>query len=523
MTNVAHLKCPYPSCGSSDAFSWEDQKQAGFCHSCGRGYPSREPTFEWAAERYPVTEKKKIEEKEIASVTYEGIRGIQPDVAKLYNIQLHLDADGNPVRYAFKHKNNVKYRSYDEKKFWTKNRGVKMNDLFGPDFNAGSSNRLYLTEGEFDAASLYQILGKTYPVMSLPGSSWGDDFIKKNHDYLSSFKEIVYAGELDKAGRQSADRMYKAYPEKFWFVPMTKWKDANEFLTEGDGEELMWAARKPQRYSPENFFCSDQEFLNIIREENPYEATPTGHTGIDYMTRGLVRGGVTFIKAPPGTGKTEIVRFFERAMLQTEDVKIGLIHMEEMKSTTLRAMATYELGCNVRTKEDQRENNISDEELEKAVLAAAKGERTIIFEMRAADDPLQILEYCSLAARIYGADYIFIDHVQRLTYLGGVDGATNILTQIAAHLAQLGKELNVGFVVISHVNEDGHTKYAKSLEEEAIVCIRIHRDKEAEDDHERNITSFEIEKNRPFSRLGPAGKVFFDSQTTILEEVSFDV
>jgi twinkle protein len=524
MTETPHQACPYTDCGSSDAFSWNTEGY-GKCHSCNKSYPSKKKleVFDWVLETYKLEKKTKIEEVEIASTTYDGIRSLDPEVAKLYGIQLQLDADGNPVRYAFKHKSNVKYRGYDEKKFWVKNRGVKMNEFFGPDVNSGSSTRLYVTEGEFDAASLFQILGKTFPVLSFPSASWGDEFIKKNHEFLSPFKEIVYAGELDKAGRQSADRLYKAYPEKLWYVPMTKWKDANEFLQNGDGQELMWAARKPQRYSPENFFCSDDEFLKIIREENPYEATPTGHSGIDYQTRGLVRGGVMFIKAPPGTGKTEIVRFFERAMLQTEDTKIALIHMEEMKSTTLRSMATYELGKNVRTKEDQLENGVSDAELEEAVLKAAKGERTIIFEMRAADDPLQIIDYVSLAARIYGADYIFIDHVQRLTYLGGVDGATNILTQIASNLAQLGKELNIGIIVISHVNEDGHTKYAKSLEEEAIICLKIERDKEAEDETLKNTTQFIVEKNRPFSRLGPAGSVYFNPETTILEEVSFDV
>jgi twinkle protein len=522
VTNKPHQACPYPSCGSSDAFSWNTDG-FGKCHSCSRGYPSKEPTYDWAAERYPVEEKPtKRQEVEVASVTYEDIRGLDPDVAKLYNIQLHLDADGNPVRYAFKHKANVKYRGYDEKKFWTKNRGIKMNDLFGPDFNAGSSNRLYLTEGEFDAASLYQILGKTYPVLSLPGASWGDEFLKKNHEYLSSFKEIVYAGELDKAGRASADRMYKAYPEKFYYVPMTKWKDANEFLMEGDGQELMWAARKPQRYSPDNFFCSDQEFLNILREENPYEYVPTGHSGIDYACRGLVRGGLTFIKAPPGTGKTELVRYFERAVLEG-GLKLGLVHMEEMKSTTLRAMATYELGVNVRTKEDAKENGVSEEQVEQAAIKAAKGDHTIIFEMRPTDEPMEILNYVSLAARIYGADFVFIDHIQRLVYKGGVENATSNLTRIASNMAELGKELNIGIIAISHMNEDGHTKYAKSLEEEAIICIDISRDKTSEDERVRNTTHFEITKNRPFSRLGSAGSVYYDPTSTLLEEVSFDV
>ena len=646
-------------------------------------------------------------------------------------------------------------------------------------------------------------------------------------------------GEQDKAGKEATERLYRAFPEKFWGVPLTKWKDANEFILNGDTDDLKWAALKPQRYSPDNFFCSDSEFLAILREENPYEATPTGHSGIDYMIRGMVRGGVTFIKAPPGTGKslhphtpvlkysgevvraidvqvgdqlmgpdstprnvtdvnlgkgqmyrvtpnkgeswecnedhilslrhcstgeiknvmlldylewsdwhksryklwrspidvvgsveqpfayavgvylgdgrtqgpelclgeakkpvldfllehtfvtpsrlkfdrgayyigfstksklwgevkdhlncrripekykvaewfsrqellagildadghsssggveiiqkseamaddicfvarslglaaykrektgtiketgfsgtyfrvfisgdfseipfqrlkvparrqvkkvtnvgfkvepigegtyrgialdgdhlfllgdftvthnTEVVRYFERAMLAVDDIKVGMVHMEEQKSTTLRAMATYELGVNVRTDQDQQENEISDDDVEKAALAAAKGDRTIIFEMRASDDPIKIVEYVRLAAGVYGADFVFVDHVQRLVYKAGVDGATNTLTMVASQLAELGKELNIGIIMISHVNEDGHTKYAKSLEEEAIICLKIERDKKSEDEEIKNTTTFIVEKNRPFSRLGDAGAIYYDPVTTILTE-----
>lgn len=853
---LTHKPCPYQDCSSSDAFSFNTDEGVGFCHSCSRGYPSKGVAlYEWAKEEYPTKSRKPVE---IKGITYEGIRGLDPDVAKLYGIQAQVDEAGDIVQYAFKYPNNVKYRDNappgKDKKIWMKERGVTILDLFGPDFNAGSSKRIYITEGEFDAASLFQALGKTYPVKSLPSSSlnskFGDKFLKKNHEYLNSFQEIVYAGELsDKAGQQAAERLYNAYPEKFYYVPLTKHKDANDFLTAGDVEDLKWAALKPQRYSPDNFFCSDQEFLDILRTENPYEAVPTGHSKIDYMIRGLVRGGVTFLKAPPGTGKaqplhslvlvddgvwkpigslrvgdtikdrygndqtvtgvfpqgkkkvgylvfsdgrtveccedhlwrvhnkhfkepkvlsvkeilpklsyscnsidfyhpaydetldlhayligaligdgnmtskslvrfsnvdehvlqtvdkalrelfdskltplggcdyfvsslkkwkrtnfrpelrelglwgkhshekrvppvfftkgakaryslikglmdtdgyvdknnsftfssssyglaqdfkrliesvggsakisekktnhrphyrvqiqhhnpnlltntprkkaasyqysgrpsikswiekgeeecvcisvsgpdqlyvtdnyilthnTELMRYFERAMLQTEDIKVAMIHMEEQKSTTLRAMATYELGKNVRTKEDATEAGIAEENVYQAALAAAKGDRTIIFEMRSADDPLKIIDYVRLACSVYGADFVFVDHVQRLTYLSGVDGATNVLTQVASNLAQLGKELNVGIIMISHVNEDGHTKYAKSLEEEAIICINIERDKTAKDETVRNTTKFNVTKNRPFSRLGEAGMVYFDPETTILTEIDFD-
>lgn len=476
--------------------------------------------LDWALEKYPVKQQIDVRSLPVTGITYEGIRGIDPDVCKLYGIQLQTDAEDKPVRYAFKHPDNVKYRGFAEKVFWVKEKGRAVEDLFGPDFNAGTSKKIFITEGEFDAASLYQILGKTYPVKSLPSASIGDKFIKKNYKYLSTFQDIIYAGELDEAGKRAAEVLYAAFPKNFWYVPMSQYKDANDFLMAGAGDTLKWAAIKPQRYTPDNFFCSDDAVEKAIRTENPYEYVPTGHSGIDEKCRGLVKGGLTFIKAPRGMGKTEVVRFFEMAMLRDPDERIALLHMEEMKSTTYRAMATYELGVNVRTKDDASYNKISEDEVVKAAQKATSGERTIIFEMRVHDDPLKLLEYVRLAASVYGAGYIFIDHVQRLAYLSsaGVDGATSVLTSIGAQMAQLAKELNLGVIFISQVNEDGRTKYAGSLEEEAIICIKLERDVDSEDEVEQNTTHFILDKNRPFAKLGDAGSLYYDPTTTLLRE-----
>jgi len=530
MSNTTHVPCPYEDCGSSDAFSWEDNEQVGKCHSCDRSYPmagmGSMSIFDWAPTDYPLKERKPpVTQREIASGTFGGVRGIDPDVCELYGIQLQLDAAGEPVRYAFKWPNNVKYRGYDEKKFWLKSKG-SLDDLFGPEFNKGSSNRLYITEGEFDAASLYQVLGKSFPVKSLPSATMSDRFIKKNFEYMNSFKEIIYAGEQDAPGKAAAERLYELFPEKFYFVPMSKHKDANEFLMAGDGSDLMWSAKKPQRFSPDNFYLGDLDIEETIKRENPYSYVATGHSGLDDKIRGLVKGGITFVKAPRGGGKTEMVRFFECGLLKSDpDVKVAMMHMEEMRSTTYRAMATYELGINVRTKEDAAANGVSED----AVIGAAQriaDDRTVVFELRSHDDPMKILDYVRMAATVYGVDYVFIDHVQRLAYLsqGGADGATSLLTAVGSRMAQLAKELDIGVIFISQVNEDGRTKYAGSLEEEAIICIKLERDVESEDEDERNTTTFVVDKNRPFSRLGKAGSIYYDPDTTILAEgEGFDV
>ncbi len=519
-----HLACPYIECGSSDAFNWNDDG-FGLCYSCGRSYPMKDmpAVFEWVKKDYPLKDRRKPMDIPVTGITYEGIRGIDPKVCELYGIQLQTGNNKEPVRYAYKYPHTVKYRLFNDKsKSWIKDRGLGMNHLFGPAFNAGTSQRLYITEGEFDAASLYQILGQTFPVKSIPSASIGEKFIKHNYDYLKTFKEIVYAGELDDAGRRAADKLYQTFPERFYFVSMSKHKDANEFLMAGDAGELAWAAKKPQRYSPENFFCSANDFEDSLRTQNPYEYVPTGHTGLDDKIRGIVKGGLTFIKAPRGTGKTEVVRYFEMGLLKNPDIKIALLHMEEVMSTTLRAMATYELGANVRTVEDAKYNGYNLEDVIQASnkITDSDNNRTVIFEMRSHDDPLMLLEHTRTAVATLGADYIFVDHVQRLAYLSntGVDGATSTLTTLGARMAQLAKELDIGVVFISQVNDDGRTKYASSLEEEAIICIKIERDMESEDEIIQNTTNFIVDKNRPFAKLGRAGSVYYDPVTTIITE-----
>ena len=518
---VSHQPCPFEECASSDAFSYNVVTKVGHCHSCGRGYPNGAPKFAWAESTYPPPPPKvDIKKAKIVKGSFESVRGIRKDVAEKYGIQIQYGENNLPIRYAFKYKDNVKYRGYHEKKFWLKDRG-SLSELFGPDWNAGSSKRIYITEGEFDAASLYQVL-ESFPVKSLPSSTISDKFIKNNYEYLNTFEQAVYAGELDKSGKAVAQKLYSLMPEKFFYVPMTKWKDANEFLMKGDADSLKWSAVKPQRFAPDNFFVGDLAISNAIKTENPYEYVPTGHSGLDDKIRGLVKGGLTFIKAERGQGKTELVRYFEVGLLK-QNTKLAMLHMEEVKSTTYRAMATYELGVNVRTREDEESSGYTEEQVIKAGQKIAGGDNTIVFEMQSHDNPMQLLDYVRLSSTVYGAEYIFIDHVQRLAYLSndGVDGATSTLTTLGSRMAQLAKELNIGVIFISQVNEDGRTKYAASLEEEAIICIKLKREVESDDERERNTTEFIVDKNRPFAKLGRAGKVYYDPETTILEEVVF--
>ena len=51
MAEHPHQPCPFVSCGSSDAFSWNDSG-FGMCHACSGKWPSREKVFDWAKDKY---------------------------------------------------------------------------------------------------------------------------------------------------------------------------------------------------------------------------------------------------------------------------------------------------------------------------------------------------------------------------------------------------------------------------------------------------------------------------------------
>ncbi len=515
-------------CGSSDAFSWNDEGY-GFCQSCKTPYPSSEPMYDWAKDRYPTREKRMNLKNwfpdltAVAKWTQKGIRGIDEDVAKTYGLIRHFDTEGNWLQDGFKYPDNVKYRSptpEGEKKVckWG-TIGGETKDLFGPAFTPGASKRLYITEGEYDAPSLYQILGKTWPCKSMPSSSINRKFLEHNYKELDAYESIVYAGELDDPGREAADLWYSVFPHKLQYVPLTKHKDANAYLNSPDKDELKWAALKPQKYSPPNFVTGDDEWLDALRNEKPYRTIRVGHSGIDRATRGLVCGGVTLWKAKRGTGKTEIFRYLEHKLRYSKEKPIfAPIHMEEMRSTAMRCWATYELGANVRTEEDVEKSDYTPEEVEQAALGFKDSDRVVLFELLSGDDALKLLKYIRMAHTVYGADFIFVDHLQRLIYRGGTESATSILTQLASQMADLGKDLNISINCISHINKEGGTEYAAALENEAIIVWEVERDMDAEDLIEQDTTYIRTSKNRPFSYIGSGGSFYYDKETTILEE-----
>lgn len=519
MAEIAHQPCPFVSCGSSDAFSWNTNGY-GRCHGCDSGYPSRKETFGWAKEKYPVGEKMTVAEftpKRIEASTqgrYLSMRGITASTMEDFKVYTYEDRQ----EYVYP-SGGIKVRRLDEKAFYAKN-GFKGDELFGMNlFTAGCSKKVTITEGELDALSVAQMLKSSYinPVVSLPSATPSKKLWDNCHDWLNSFDQIVLSVDGDEAGNAVADKIAKMFPNKVYRVDHSKFKDANDFLKAGAGAEFKAAWWNANKYTPENVLNTTEQFLSLYHDTPEHQYVPTGIQALDDKILGLMQGHFTVIKAQTGIGKTEVMRFLEFNMLQNK-IPIAAWHLEETKLRSLLGLVSYQLNDNL-TRRDLIDMKGAEQQVIGAITSLTKGELFYQFYLgdgQGADDLIDQIRFFSQAA---GCKFVFFEPIQDVVAGSSEESKEQMLADLSIRLSKLAAELNVGIVTIAHTNENGDTKYCKMIGQRASVIIDLQRDKDADTLEERNTTYIRVEKNRPCSEVGSAGKMRFNSDTFTLREV----
>lgn len=523
MTEVSHQPCPFISCGSSDAFCYNTEG-IGYCNSCGRGYPSKEKTFDWSRDKYPFGGNKD-NSMVVTNFTPKRIEDISPGTyTTMRNISAKTMEEYGVLTYTYRQEyvypsGGIKVRNLEEKGFYAKS-GFKGDELFGMNlFTAGSSKMVTITEGELDALSVSQMLKSSYtnPVVSLPSATPSKRLWENCAEWLRSFEKIVLSVDNDEAGNALADRIAKMFPNRVYRVNHHPYKDANDFLKAGKGAEFKqawWAMRK---YTPENVMNTTDDFLSLYKDTPEHQYVPTGIQALDDKILGLMQGHFTVIKAPTGIGKTEIMRYLEYNMLQRQ-VPIAAWHLEETKLRSLLGLVSYECNDNL-TRRDLIDEKGAEDQVVDAIGKLTKDENFYQFYLsdgQGADDLIDQIRYFTVAC---GVKFVFFEPIQDVLVGSSDDSKEQMLADLSVRLSKLSAELNVGIVTIAHTNDDGQMKYCRMIGQRASVIIDLKRDKDADDIKERNTTYLSIEKNRPCSEEGNAGMMRFNTDTFTLREV----
>ena len=520
-----HGKCP--DCGGNGGLStWANG--ATFCHTCEKrtGGTKHKEEFNY------------VSATDLVLKDY-PMRGLDSDVEKFYGVKTGVNASGTPVTRVYPYPHRPKTRILP--KDFSKNFGFTADHLFGMDkFNAGSSKALTITEGEEDAMAAYQMLGKKWPVVSLPSASSLKTVLqnKESYNYIKAFSTIVIATDNDEAGERTAELLKRAFPGRCYRVQMTKHKDASEYLTQKDSSDFLYAWINRQKYVPDNVFNRSDQFEAIIKDDKGSMYIPTGIADLDSRILGLMQGHFTVLTAPEGIGKTELMRYFEANLITKHPtVSFASMHSEESKKRSLLGLASYTLQKDVTLQDTETViNEDGEEEIvylpsykgtpEADVIAAIKSftdrENFYQFTLSIDDDPMSILEQIRYFAEVCGCKYVFFEPIQDLGYARQSDSSLEqFLSELVTKLALLATELGIGIISIAHENDDGQIRDCRMIGKRASVVLKLSRDKHAETDDEKNTTKIIVEKNRPVGPTGYGGMLGFDPDTFTLSEKEY--
>jgi twinkle protein len=515
---LIHKPCPFESCGSSDAFSYNTEKMVGHCHSCGESYPSNRATYDWAKARYPTKDNKqfKVIDDEMKK-EYRQHRDITIPTMRFYDVETDVDENNLEIRHGYKYPDGkVKYRIFPKQ--FTADAGLKTDVFWGMNKFNGGARAVTICEGELDAMSAYQMLGSKYPVVSLPSATPKRTILENCFEWLNSFEKIYLSLDTDDKAENFAISLMNLFPGRVYKISHDKYKDANEFLQAGAAQQYTAAWYNAKLFTPSNIYASENDFLELYNETQDNAYIPTGIKALDEKILGIMRGHFTVIKAATGLGKSEFMRYLEYNLIKNyPEVKFACWHLEETKLRSLLGVVSYYLNDNL-TRKDLIQEKGREQDVIEAIKYITNNTGYMQFHLREGDGADQLITQIRLLTQVYGCQFIFFEPISDVVTTSDDKSRESILADLSVRLSKLAAELNVGIVSIGHSNDAGEFKYARMIGQRASVVIDLERDRDSDHERVRNTTRIYIRKNRPCGLEGEAGELLFDKVTFTLSE-----
>lgn len=498
METKTHQPCA--ACGSSDALAIYASGQT-HCYSCG------DHTFP----NGPADSTKGM------TTQFLPMRGITAATMSFYGVKTAVDSAGKPQMVVFPYRAGQKIRGYDEK--WFKTEGeMRGGNLFGMDlFPPASAQAITIYEGEFDAMAGYQMFGSKYPSVSVRSSSSAKKDCSDHYEYINSFEKIYIAFDNDGPGAEATKAVASLFDfNKVFHVKLGKYKDANEFLTNGAAEDFKRIWWNAKRFLPDEIVSSYDDIDSIIDNDEVREGTPYPWPRLQGMTYGMRPGEFVLVTALEGRGKTEIIRAMEYHVLKNTDptkVNIGIIHLEEGKARAIKGLA----GLELKTPVHLPESGVTNQEIKDAYRKVVGADNRVHYYSHfGSDDPHVIMGMVQFLAGPCGCRFIFLDHISMVVSGLDTEDERKSLDWISTRLKMIAESHGVTIVCVSHVNDDGKTRGSRNISKVADVHIHLDRDLEHADERVRNTTKMVVRKNRFGAKTGPAGNLVFDLDTFVL-------
>jgi len=432
-------------------------------------------------------------------------------------------------------------------------------ELFGQHlWKSQGGKRLVITEGEIDCMTVCQLLGNTWPVVSIPnGTQSALKAIKDNLEFISGYQEVILCFDNDEPGRAAVQQVASILPPGKCKVVSLPYKDANECLQKGASKAVVSAIWEAQIYSPD-------EILHISKiAENKDSAKdikvyPFPFDGLSEFLIGQRSGEITLWASGTGSGKSTLLRELMMHHLE-EGRSVGAIMLEESPEETMDDMISLMLNKPVRALRATRMMNelrakmgkppinvaivddLSDEEYAEARKKLC-GTHFYIYDHLGNNALINLLariEYMAVSLKV---SVIVLDHITAAAagLMGindkDIEGGNNeriIIDTLMKELRSLVVRTGVRIDIVSQLRkndkayEEGDRITLQDLRGSGALSsvpntvIALERDRQNPDQTRANTTIVRVLKNRLTGKSGIAAAIFYDYKTGRMKEIQF--
>lgn len=553
MKGVCVEKLPHHTdkCNSANGlqvFLKDDGTYDGYCFACNTYVP--DPYHDKPKDYKPQRIRKTKEEieQEIREIEEYQVfdlpdRKLKKTYLEYFGIKIGVsEHDGvTPVTHYYPYTKNgetvaYKVRLIENKRMWSIGDQSDV-DLFGWEqaIQTGAKT-LYITEGEIDCASLYQIFkehskGTQYAdfepaICSLPhgAGSASRDISKCLQNIRRHFKEVVLVFDQDEAGQKAVEEVLLILPDAT--VAALPAKDVNECLKQGRNKACYNAVRFNAQ-KPKNTRLVSGDDLHEAAKEPPVYGISWPWQHITKATRGIRLGETIYIGAGQKQGKSEIVNTLAAHFIREHGWKVFLCKPEESNKKTYKLVAGKLVGKFFHDPEKPFDNEAYDQagEILKNHLFMLNLYQHVGWETLKADIRHAAMEGCKA---------IIIDPITNLT--NGMDAAVaNVkLQEIAQELSAMALDLNVVIFIFCHLrNPDAgppHERGGEVLSSQfagsramarscnLMLGLEGNRDPNLPPE-ERNLRTLVLLEDREFGETGRF-KLYWDNQTGLFNEIN---
>jgi len=517
---------PCPNCGSSDG-NVQHKEGYSHCFVCGTHFNGKGNNME-VEKVIPMRTESVM--KTVGTLGALSERSISKDTAQKYNTDVKVNGNMNThhiYKYFDEGGNNIanKVRDVPTKNMWTEGNMTEAG-LFGQNIFAPKGKYITITEGEVDAMSAYELLGSKWACVSIKtgaGSALRD--CKKAFEYLDSFDQIVISFDMDKQGREAAEKVAQLFAPNKCKVMHMEHKDANEYLKMNKREEFSRAWWNAQPYTPAGI-VNLKDLKTSLFEEEYCETCLYPWQKLNDKTYGMRTGELITFTSGAGMGKSSIMRELMHHIMKSTKDNIGILALEENIKNTAFNIMSVEADARLYIKEIREK--FSPEQLKDWEQKTIGTKRFFAFDHFGSIGNDEILSKVRYMAKSLDCKWIFLDHLSILVS-GQEDNGDErkSIDILMTKLRSLVEETGIGLLLVSHLrrptgdrgHEDGkevslsHLRGSASIAHLSDGVIALERNQQAEDENIANTTTIRILKNRYTGETGIACHLHYNKDT----------